>query len=183
MVSPMNISIPQGLRLAMVVAIYLSLTIVASAQRGPGDWHTITDASGRFSFSLPAEPQHQTQKDESHQEGPIITDIYLLKIDPNLYLAGLTQYPLAASLPDEEELNLDRDNFDKQVKATVVSEERKTYAGFPALEFKSKSEQMSFHCLIVKADHRVYQVVAAYKEANEPSGSARFLNSLKLINP
>jgi hypothetical protein len=179
----MNISITARSRFAIVLPISLALATFAFAQESPGNWHTVADVTGRFSFELPAEPQHQTQKDESHSEGPIVTDIYLLKTDPNLYLAGLTQYPQAAPLPDQEELSLDRDNFDKQVKATVVSEERKTFAGFPALEFKSKSEQMHFHCLIVKADHHVYQVVAAYKDANEPAESQRFINSLKLIKP
>ncbi len=73
--------------------------------------------------------------------------------------------------------------FDKEVKATVVSEERRQCGGFPAVEFKSKSEQANFHVLMVKADHRVYCTVAVYKTAEEPVECVRFVSSLKLINP
>ncbi|PYL15461.1 MAG: hypothetical protein DME30_11380 [Verrucomicrobia bacterium] len=73
--------------------------------------------------------------------------------------------------------------FDKEVKATVVSEERRQCGGFPAVEFKSKSEQANFHVLMVKADHRVYCTVTVYKTADEPVECVRFVSSLKLINP
>ena len=85
--------------------------------------------------------------------------------------------------PDQQELTPDRDNFNKQVSATVVSEERHGYAGFPAVEFKSKSAQANLHALMVKADHRVYCTVTVYKTADEPVERARFVSSLKLINP
>jgi hypothetical protein len=152
-------------------------------QQSSGDWHTFTDPTGHFSFLVPGEPKRQTQKDESHNEGPIVTDTYVVNTQTNAFIAGLTQYPPAASLPDQEELTADRDNFNKAVKATVVSEERRNYAGFPAVEFKAKSEQANFHALMVKADHHVYCTVAVYKTTDEPVECGRFVSSLKLINP
>jgi len=170
-----------GFRISLTISLALALTV--GAQQTSGDWHTVTDATSHFSFLMPSEPQHQTQKDETHKEGPIVTDTSVVNAQPNLYIAALTQYPSAVSLPDQEELNADRDNFNKKVKATVTSEERKTFAGFPAIEFKSKNEQNTFHALIVKADHNVYCTVAAYKNGDEPLECGRFVNSLKLIKP
>lgn len=148
-----------------------------------GDWRVFTDATGRFSASMPGEPQHQTQKNEEHKEGPIVTDTYLVKTQSNLYVAGLTQYPPAVALPDQGELNADRDNFNKTVNATVVSEDRKTFAGFPSVEFKSKSDRNTYHVLMVKADHNVYMMVAAYENGDEPLECSKFVSSLKLIKP
>jgi len=170
-----------GLKIGLTVALALGVT--AAAQQTTGNWHTFTDTTGRFSFLVPGEPQHQTQKDESHKEGPIVTDTYVANTQTNAFIAGLTQYPPAVPLEDQQELTADRDNFDKEVKATVVSEERRQYGGFPAVEFKSKSEQANFHVLMVKADHRVYCTVAVYKTAEEPVECVRFVSSLKLINP
>jgi hypothetical protein len=160
----------------------LGLTLSLFAQT-TGNWHTFTDPTGRFSALMPGEPAHQTQKDETHKEGPIVTDTYLVKALPKLYIAGLTQYPQAVALPDQDELNADRDNFNKSVSATLVSEDRKTFAGFPALEFKSKNERTTFHMLVVKADHNVYSMVSAYENGDEPLECSKFVNSLKLIKP
>jgi len=165
---------------ALIFSLGLALSLFAQTA---GNWHTFTDPTGRFSFLLPSEPEHQTQKDESHKEGPIVTDLYMVKALPKLYLASLTQYPPAAALPDQEELNADRDNFNKSVSATLMSEDRKTFAGFPALEFKSKSERNTFHMLVVKADHNVYSLCAAYENGDEPLESSKFVSSLKLIKP
>ena len=165
------------------LAALLALALTAGAQQPSGDWHTFTDATGHFSFLVPGEPKHQTQKDENHKEGPIVTDTYLVNVQANAFIAGITQYPPAIPLPDEEELTADRDNFNKEVNATVTSEQRKTFAGFPAVEFKSKSEQATFHVLMVKADHNVYCTIAVYKTPDEPSECARFVSSMKLIKP
>ena len=164
----------------LIFSFGLALSVFAQTT---GNWHTFTDPTGRFSALMPGEPQHQTQKDESHKEGPIITDTYMVKAMPKLYIAGLTQYPPAAALQDQPELTADRDNFNKTVTATLVSEDRKTFAGFPAVEFKSKNERSTFHVLMVKADHNVYMMLAAYENGDEPLESSKFVNSLKLIKP
>jgi len=49
----------------------------------------------------------------------------------------------------------------------VTSEERKTFSGFPAVEFKSKSDQAGFHALMMKAGHHAYCTEAVYKGSNE----------------
>jgi len=54
----------------------------------------------------------------------------------------------------------------------VTSEERKTFSGFPAVEFKSKSDQAGFHALMVKAGHHVYCAVAIY-EGSDEQGNAQ----------
>jgi len=64
----------------------------------------------------------------------------------------------------------------------VTSEERKTFSGFPAVEFKSKSDQASFHALTVKAGHHFYCTVAVYKVRTNRE-CTKFVGSLKLINP
>ena len=179
----MNTPILTRFGFAIGLSFWLALAIIAVAQKNNADWHTFTDSSGRFSFLIPSEPQHQTQKDETHKEGPIITDTYLVKTEANVYIAALTQYAPAIQVPDQEELTADRDNFNKEAKAAVVSEDRKTFAGFPAVEFKSKSDAATFHALMVKADHNIYCAVATYKTADEPADCTRFVSSLKLIKP
>jgi hypothetical protein len=176
---------PMFARFGFGIGLTASLVLAWSvrAQQTSPNWHTFTDATGRFSFLVPSEPKRQTQKDESHQEGPIVTDTYVANTESSAFIAGLTQYPPAAVLPDQDELTADRDNFNKQVNATVVSEQRRDYSGFPAIEFKSKSEQNTFHALMVKADHRVYCTVTVYKTPDEPVECTRFVNSLKLIKP
>ena len=169
-----------GFKFGLLAPLLFAFTAVA--QQDNLAWHTYAEPTGHFSFLVAAEPKRQTQKDESHPEGPIVTDTYVVSQD-NLYLAGLTQYPPAAELPDEQELTADRDNFNKAVSATLISEERSKYAGFPSVEFKSKSDKGIFHVLMVKADHRVYSVATVYHTSDEPVECARFMKSLKLINP
>ena len=164
----------------LIFSLGLALSLFAQSA---GNWHTFTDPTGRFSVLMPGEPEHQTQKDESHKEGPVVTDLYLVKAPPKLYIAGLTLYPQAVALPDQGELTADRDNFNKSTNAALVSEERKTFAGFPAVEFKSKNEQTTFHVLFVKADHNLYAMLAGYENGDEPLESSKFVNSLKLIKP
>jgi hypothetical protein len=170
-----------GFKFGLFASFLFALAAVAQQQDNLA-WHTYAEPTGHFSFLVPAEPKRQTQKDESHPEGPIVTDTYVVSQD-NLYLAGLTQYPPAAQLPDEQELTADRDNFNKAVSATLISEERSKYAGFPSVEFKSKSDKGMFHVLMVKADHRVYSIATVYHTADEPVDCTRFMKSLKLINP
>ncbi len=179
----MKLSISARCKLIISLPVWLALATVADSQQTNTDWHAVTDSAGHFSIMMPGDPEHKTQKDESHKEGPIVTDTYVLSAQPNLFIAAMTQYPAAIALPDQDELTADRDNFNKEVKATVVSEERKTFGGFPAVDFKSKNEQMTFHSLMVKADHNVYCAVAAYKIGDEPADCGRFINSLKLIKP
>ena len=164
----------------VIFSLGLALSLFAQST---GNWHTFTDPTGRFSALVPSEPEHQTQKDESHKEGPIVTDLYMVKAPPKLYIAGLTQYPSAVALPDQGELTADRDNFNKSASATLVSEDRKTFASFPAVEFKSKNERTTFHVFFVKADHNVYMMLAGYENGDEPLECSKFVNSLKLIKP
>jgi len=173
------LSARSGFKFGLLASLVFSLVAVAQQEA----WHTFAEPSGHFSFLVPAEPKHQSQKDESHPEGPIVTDTYVVNQGTNLYLAGLTQYPPAAMLPDEQELNADRDNFNKAVGATLVSEDRGKYSGFPSVDFKSKGDKGSFHVLMVKADHRVYSVATVYQTSNEPDECVKFMKSLKLINP
>jgi hypothetical protein len=172
------ISTRSGFKFGLLASLVFSLAAVAQQDT----WRTFTEPTGHFSFLMPGEPKRQTQKDESHSEGPIVTDTYVIN-QGNVYLAGLTQYPPAAVLPDDEELNADRDNFNKAVSATVVSEDRSKYAGFPSIEFKSKGDKGTFHVLMVKADHRVYSVATVYQGSSEPAECVKFMKSLKLINP
>jgi hypothetical protein len=177
----MSIFPRSGFKFGLLALLVFAVAAVAQ-QQGNLSSHTYAEPTGHFSFLVPAEPKRETQKDESHREGPIVTDTYVIN-QGNLYLAGLTQYPQAAELPDEKELTADRDNFNKAVSATLISDERGKYAGFPSLEFKSKNERGVFHVLMVKADHRVYSVATHYVTADEPAECARFVKSLKLINP
>src|SRR5207253_10665450 len=91
-----------GLKIGLTVA--LALVVTAAAQQTTGNWHTFTDATGRFSFLVPGEPQHQTQKDESHKEGPIVTDTYVANTQTNAFIAGLTHYTPADTLAGPLEL-------------------------------------------------------------------------------
>ena len=156
------------------------------ADAGAAGWKTFTDPENRFSILMPSDPQ------VSNEVKPGYTShIYMTKASNNLYLAGVTLYDPASYNPSatpeaiESELAADRDNFNKEVKAKTTSQHRREFgsARYPAIEFKSSSEQANFSGLVVLVGSHCYMVVSAYHTAETPPEVMHFFDSFTLLTP
>jgi hypothetical protein len=103
-----------------------------------------------------------------------------------LCLIGYTDYP--ADLNVERELELDRDNFVKQVAGTVSSSQRTSFSRgpndqLPALEFTATSDAGTFKGLVIVAGRRAYVVVTFNRKGTDHAADVeRFFTAFRLTS-
>jgi len=87
--------------------------------------------------------------------------VWIAKTANGIYLAGNTDYPV--DINPTKELELDRDNFLKQVNAKLVDDTDITLSGKPGKEFSGVSADFTFRSRVFVVGRRAYLIVAGSK--------------------
>jgi hypothetical protein len=168
--------------LVMCVVLALALGIAALAQPAADGWSKYSNDAGRFSVSLPGQPDEGA----STQNG---VQLHTFKVvqRPRMYMVIYSDYPDAdLQLETTKRLNAERDGFLKGVSdGQLVSERQLKFkrgnSELPALEFTSETSNVTYKSLVILDGRRVYFVCAGSIKGNDSTTQfERFLGSFTL---
>lgn len=172
------------MRRSLATVLLLVLAGLAPAQTGTaGNWVRHDSVPGGFTVLFPMAPQEQTET-KTVPQGDIVSHIFMTSSGDFLCLAGYTDYPI--DVDTEQELALDRDNFAREVHATVSDSHRRSFireAGdqFPALDFVATRNDGTFKGLVVLVNRRAYLAITFNRRGSDHTADIeRFFASFKL---
>lgn len=190
-------------RFLAILLVTLSLSFAASAQehtrRPPtaparptatparaatdpdiGGWLRFNSDLGRFSILLPAVPE-ETKETTQSEHGPYTTYLFVSREPRYVYLIGWVDYDPSFNFSRDKELEANRDNFVKGVKATLTSTQSLKIDGYPVIEFTADTLERTFHSRVYMVGRRPYQIVIGYPKGQaETAPIAKFFNSFKV---
>lgn len=153
----------------------------ASPRVDPGNWAQFSSESGRFSVLMPVIPEEKVETTQS-DHGPYTTHLFIVRDDKNVYLIGWVDYDPRFNFNRTAELEANRDNFVKGVKATLTSTRSLNLDGYPVLEFTADTTERTFKSRVYMVGRRPYQIVIGYPKGEEDiSRTNRFFNSFKVM--
>ena len=146
----------------------------------PGGWVRFRSELGRFSIFVPVLPE-ETKETTQSEHGPYTTYLFIAREPSYVYLIGWVDYDPSFNFNRQKELEANRDNFVKGVKATLTSTQSLQVDGYPVIEFTCDTTERTFHSRVFMVGRRPYQIVIGYPKGQaELAPIARFFNSFKV---
>ena len=144
-------------------------------------WVRFTNDLGRFSVLMPEIPTAETPKTTPSDHGPYTTHLFITKALNSIFLIGWVDYDPSFNFDRQQELEANRDNFVKGVKATLMDSRPLTIDGYQGIEFIAESEERRFKSRVFMVGRRPYQiVVVSLKGEDDSVNVSRFFNSFKV---
>jgi len=146
----------------------LALLFLTSAISYADDvnWQTVkSDACGGFTVKMPGIP-----KEESAAEKDVILRTYSVNEWPEgIFTVACIVYLPSAKVNVQDELTTNRDNFNKESEATLISEATITLQGVPGLDFTSQSakHRTNYRVRVYADGNRVYLASAGVKKGHD----------------
>lgn len=181
------------MKVLVTCSILLMLALVVGAQEHTsnpnrptapakaGSWVTLNSDEGRFSILMPELVKDQS-KTESSPNGPYTTHLFLAKTTRGMFLVGWVDYDPDFNFAVQSELQANRDNFVKGLKATLLSTTKITMDGHPGLEFTAETPEATYKSRVYVVGRRPYQLIAGTLKGQDDSYNvARFFDSFQLV--
>jgi hypothetical protein len=145
-----------------------------------GGWVRFNSESGRFSVLMPEIPEDKAETTQS-EHGPYTTHLFIVRDTKNVYLIGWVDYDPSFNFNRQSEMEANRDNFVKGVKATLTSTRSLTLDGYPVIEFTADTTERTFKSRVYMVGRRPYQIVIGYpKDDPDADATTRFFSSFKV---
>ena len=168
-----------------VLIIAATLTIVAQEHsRQPTDtWVKFNSELGRFTVMLPRNPSEKT--DTVRSSGvPYTTHLFSVRSMKTVFLVGWVDYDPGFKFGAQSELNANRDNFVREIKATLLSSNNTRIDGYQSLEFTAETADTIYRSRVYIVGRRPYQLIAGTVKGTDDSASVtRFFDSFKIRPP
>lgn len=146
----------------------------------PNTWAKFTSAEGRFSVFMPGTPKDQVQTTPSNI-GPYTTHLFTLRHPRHVFLIGYVDYDPSFNFNPQAELEANRDQFVKNLKATLLTTRNVRVDGYPALEFSAETEERIFKSRVYIVGRRPYLIVlGSAKGVDNTPALNRFFSSFKI---
>ena len=147
----------------------------------PNAWAKFTSAEGRFSVFIPGTPTNEVKTTQSNDIGPYTTRLYRLIQRPHVFLIGYVDYDPSFRFDRQAELAANRDQFVKNLQATLVESRNLTIDGYSALEFTAETPERVFKSRVYIVGRRPYLlVIGSPKGLDHTFALNRFFNSFKI---
>src|ERR1044072_8826935 len=145
-----------------------------------GGWVKFTSPNGRFSVLMPEIPPEKTETTDS-ANGPYTTHLFVVRDTTSVYLIGWVDYDPSFNFNRQAELEANRDNFVKGIKAALLSSKATTIDGYNAVEFTAETTDRIFKSRVFLVGRRPYQIViGSPKGMDDTALVERFFNSFKI---
>ncbi|HEX7952118.1 MAG TPA: hypothetical protein VF523_03495 [Burkholderiales bacterium] len=160
-----------------------ALLALSSASSHADDmaWQSVkSDACGGFTVKLPGKP-----REESASEKDVILRTYAVERPEGLFTVACVVYLPGAKVNIENELVTNRDNFNRESDAALVSEAKISLQGVSGVDFTSESVKnaTNYRARIYADGNRVYMLSAGVKKGQDQLVTIeRFLGSFRLTD-
>ena len=146
-------------------------------------WVQFTSDEGNFSVLMPKIPEDKAETTQS-THGPYTTHLFVVRDEVSVYLIGWVDYDASFNFNRQAELEANRDNFVKGIKATLLNTKPTVIDGYSALEFSAETEERIFKSRVYMVGRRPYQIVIGSPKGYDDTASVnRFFNSFKVRLP
>jgi len=161
------------MRRVLVAAFTLLLLSTVGTAQSNQEWIRFSPPNSDFVIMMPAQPKEQVQTKETFS-----THLFTLSTDGTIYLIGYGDYAPSVKIDPQKELEANRDNFNKGVKATLLTSKSYDMDGRLGLEFTSETPKADLKSRVFIVGNRVYQIAAlVFKGSNQASNVDKFLDS------
>ncbi|HEX6730416.1 MAG TPA: hypothetical protein VF074_10415 [Pyrinomonadaceae bacterium] len=146
-----------------------------------GGWAGFASETGRFSVLMPETPVEKPPTTTQSEHGPYTLHMFVARDTTSVYIIGWVDYAPEFNFNRQAELEANRDNFIKGVKAKLVTTRSTTIDGYSALEFVAETVDRTFKSRVYIVGRRPYQIVIGSPKGHDDSVNAnRFFNSFKI---
>jgi hypothetical protein len=157
-----------------------SNTPASSKNTDNSGWAQFSSPNGRFSVLMPEIPEDKAETTDS-PNGPYTTHLFVVKDTTSVYLIGYVDYDPSFNFNRQAELEANRDNFVKGIKATLLSSKATMFDGYNAIEFTAEAGDRIFKSRVFLVGRRPYQlVIGSPKGMDDTALVERFFNSFKV---
>jgi hypothetical protein len=165
---------------AACLVLLACVSVCAQQPAAAVAWEKFTSAEGKFSIMLPGKPEPNKQTADS-PHGPYTTYLFMARSSGQVYIVGWVDYSPSFRFDTQKELEANRDNFAKGVKAQLKNTTPIKLGVNPGIEFTAESEQAHFRSRVYIVGKRPYQLIALWgKGQAEPPDAAKFFSSFTL---
>jgi hypothetical protein len=163
------------------LSFILVITSLVCALQKDNSWIEFKSTEGQFSVLLPQQPTAEDKQVNDEKIGPHTTHIFIAKGNGGIYMVGWVDYSSKFNFNPQLELEHNRDNFVKGLKATILESTNITFSGYQGIEFKAETANMLFTSRVLIVGRRPYQLIAATRKGTDHSGDINgFLSSFKV---
>lgn len=152
---------------AIVAAIVVAVVVRPGSDSMPSvdKWTTFSDPEGRFTVSMPKEPERTTQQAPA---GTVTLDVitYTADYGDSAVVVGYTDYPQDLQLgAPEDVLDGAVQGAAEGTEGTVISSTPTTVGGLPAIDSETQVEQGRVLSRFLLDDRRLYILSTVAKES------------------
>ena len=167
--------------LAALLLLFATTSAAAPQTPQAAEWKKFTSQQGGFTVLMPGEPKENKSTQQSPY-GPYTTYLFTARDAGEFFLVGWVEYDPKFNFDVQKELEANRDNFVKGVKAKLLTTTRASLGANPGIEFTAESEQAFFRSWVYVVGRRPYQLIAVSPKGVAPSANvARFQSSFTLL--
>ena len=158
-------------RRLLLFALFLMLS--ASALGQDAKWIRFSPAGSGFEIMLPNEPTEKVEK-----RANFTAHMYSSTMGRTVFLISYSDYQ---TIP-EKALEANRDDFIKQMQATLLSSRNVEFDGKTGLEFTSEISAANVKSRIFLVGNRLYQIAAlVFKDTQDDTNVDRFFQSFAFL--
>ena len=166
-----------------LAALLLVLTAaLAAGAQTPAGWVKFSPVPAHFVVLLPSEPK-EDKKTAQSPHGPYTTNLYVsTSPEREIYMVGWVDYDPKFNFGVQAELEANRDNFVKSLKAKLLSTTPIKLGAHPGIEFRAVVEgKVDIVSRVYVVGRRPYQLIAVTPAGRDASANReRFFSSFKL---
>lgn len=158
-------------RIAGLFALFLISSMSAFAQEDK--WIRFSPTGSGFEIMLPSEPNEKVETRANYT-----THMYSSTVGRTVYLISYSDY---STIP-EKALEVNRDDFNKQMQATLISSRNVELDGKTGLEFTSEISSANVKSRIFLVGKRLYQMATlVFKDTQDDKNVDRFFQSFAFL--
>jgi hypothetical protein len=161
--------------------LVLLLALTAAAQT-PAAWVKFSPPGSPFTVLMPVEPKEDKKTSES-PSGPYTTHLYSSATpEREIYVVGWVDYDPKFNFGAQAELEANRDNFVKSLKAKLLSTTPIRLGAYPGIEFRAEvTGKADIVSRVYIVGRRPYQLIALTPAGRDASANReRFFSSFRL---
>ena len=159
------------------VLIVLTLLCYSAFGQATKDWIRFEPQNGGFVIMMPDKP-----KEDVDVKDAFTTHLFTVSAGKAVYLVGFGDYAASVKLDPQKELEANRDNFNKGLKATLLTSSAYNMDGRLGLEFTSETTSADLKSRVFIVGNRVIQLATLVaKGSNEQPNVDKFLDSFAFV--
>ena len=168
-------------KFSAVLPLVLFAALTALAQT-PAGWVKFSPPGSPFTVLLPTQPKEEKKTSES-AHGPYTTDLFTsFGPEREIYLVGWVDYDPKFNFGVQAELEANRDNLVKSLKARLLSTTPIKLDTYPGIEFRAElTGKVDIVSRVYIVGRRPYQLIAVTPAGRDASANVgRFFSSFRL---